>query len=215
MVAVLAVEVYRGAASPSTTSSHHQTTSSDGKQKEISFEKLTDVIFLVLPEITPIVADLTKDLEEGQLKNLEVMIKIHIPIARAVVQTQAGEDGITEREEALLNDLETYLGALISLLQQRREKLDTNKKAITNPIPDYTHALDDSRPKSTLFHEHDIYNSKRKGQTPRETYQQPNEDSLPFNNKEKDTTDSSTSAESQNGRRENLGHSFFSLPVRN
>lgn len=213
-VAVLAGEAHRGTAAPSEASSQTRVASSDGIQREISFEKITNVIISLLPKITSLIVKLTEGLDEGQWKQVEVMGKFLIPIVRAIVETEASEGGITPKEEALLNDLETYLGAVLSLLWERvKASRAIHKTSVGEPIPDYTDTLDDTEPNPS--HEHDFNIPVRKNETPsNNSNQRRSEDSVslsPVVVKRK-SKDSSPSSERRDERKD-LGRKFFSLPT--
>lgn len=209
---MLAAEVQRGTAAPTIAPSQTQS-SLDSSQEDTSFERVTNVIISLLPKITPIVTELTEDFDERQLKTLETMTRFLTPIVRVIIQTQASDDGLTEKEEALLHDLETYFRVLVSLLQERREKLVTRKKSVSESIPDYTDDIGYNIPSPDLFQEHEVDVSVRKVQTPSSFNQRRNEKYVPsptfvFPRRKK----LPPSAEHQTVEKIELGRSFFALP---
>lgn len=206
------MDVPRGMAAPSEASSQTKVASSDGIEREVSIEKVTNAIFSVLPEITPLIFNLTKRLDDRQLNTLETTVRLIIPITRAILKTQ---DGITQKEEGLLHDVEGYLGALISLLQERGKKVDTLQKSAGEPIPDYTDTLDDTELSPKPVQEPDASVPGRKEQTPSKSNQRQLEDSVffsPVTFDRKIKNNSPQPYERKEVERKQLGRSFFALP---
>lgn len=152
---MLAAKVQGGVAAPYGTPSQHQQSTKENNLQEVNLENFADLLLPVLPEITPLALDFLKEMNERQLSDMETMIPFLMPIVRAIIKSQAGADGISQKEDDLLHEVESYVDILTSFIQKRKEKVIRLRKPAVLTIPDYTDMVYDHTPVQDIFFEID------------------------------------------------------------
>ena len=146
VAAVVAANEQGGAAAPQGTPSQPPRETIQYIRNEVDLENIADIFFPLLPQITPLVLSFTRKMNARQLLNLEKIIRIFLPVVHIITMVQAGADGISEKKQNMLDELESYSKMLISFLQTRRRELDGPTKHAVIRIPDYIDLIDDHLP---------------------------------------------------------------------
>lgn len=135
-------QVQEAAAAPRGTPSF-QASSGNG-QRSFDIRLVVDALFLALPEITPLLESLIEDMNDKQLENLESTMRLILPFMKAFVELQVGADGIDQKEEDLLNEIEFISNALVTFVHKKKNRLTNLRQStslVPETIPDYTDLL--------------------------------------------------------------------------
>ncbi|MPC12427.1 hypothetical protein E2C01_005121 [Portunus trituberculatus] len=166
VVVVVVAHAQGGVAAPQGTSSL-QASCKNGR-RVTNLKQIGDILFLAVPEMTPLLETLIEEMNEIQLQNMEMMLRFIVPFVEAFLKVQIGEDEVEQKEKSLLDGMEFFSKVLSSIIQKRKEKLKNPRQStppVPETIPDYTDLLDHT----PLTHHTPLPDHTRLSESPLET----------------------------------------------